>query len=60
MHYRVLVLQSGGVVKTFFDIVAHDDAEAVTMAKSELARGQSFELWSGSRLVHSGWPPAES
>ena len=57
MNYRVLLLHSGGVVKTFFDIVAHDDAEALAMAKSDLGRDQSFELWSGSRLVHSDRPP---
>lgn len=57
MHYRVLVLHSGGVVKTFFDIAADDDAEALVLARYELARDQPFEVWSGSRLVHSADKP---
>jgi hypothetical protein len=54
MHYRVLLLGNGGVVETFFDLVAHDDSEAVAIARTELPRARPFELWKGSALVHSG------
>lgn len=51
-EYKIYVLSPSGTITRGIWLDCADDAEAVEQAR-ERSRGESWELWSGPRLVTS-------